>query len=284
MAEFYNQAAVSYSGGTVLSNITVGRVQDTMTLAKTALRGTYAPGECVTFAVSLANTGETAVTGLTLTDDLGAYSFNGMTLVPLTPTPGALLVYVDGALQSQVAVTYADQLVITGLDLPAGGDLLVIYEAVVNRFAPLGNGGTITNTVTVAGGGIITLRATETITARQTAELRVTKTLAPTAVKPGEAVTYTFLVENLGATPVTTADAASLTDTFTPALTALTVSYNGGALVLNTDYSYAPATGEFATVPGRVTVPAAAYTQDAATGAWTAEPGEAVLTVTGTIL
>ena len=42
-------------------------------------------------------------------------------------------------------------------------------------------------------------------------------------------------------------------------------------------------TSAFATVPGILTVPAATYTQDPATGVYTAEPGEAVLVVTGTI-
>ena len=36
-------------------------------------------------------------------------------------------------------------------------------------------------------------------------------------------------------------------------------------------------------VVATITVPAAAYTQDPATGVWSAEPGEAVLVVTGTI-
>ena len=138
MAEFFNQAAVSFSGGTVLSNITVGRLLDTLTLEKTALRQTYRAGDRVTYAVSLANTGETALTGLTVTDDLGAYAFGGETLTPLTPTEGAVLVYVDGALQPDVAVIYGETLTVGGLELPAGGDLVLLYETTVNGFAPLG--------------------------------------------------------------------------------------------------------------------------------------------------
>jgi hypothetical protein len=37
------------------------------------------------------------------------------------------------------------------------------------------------------------------------------------------------------------------------------------------------------TVPGQITVPAATYTQDPITGAYTVNPGVATLVVTGTI-
>ena len=37
-------------------------------------------------------------------------------------------------------------------------------------------------------------------------------------------------------------------------------------------------------MPGAIQIPAATYTQDPATGVYTAEPGETVLAVTGTIL
>ena len=41
--------------------------------------------------------------------------------------------------------------------------------------------------------------------------------------------------------------------------------------------------GQFALTPGRITVPAAAYTQDAETGAWITEPGVSILTISGTV-
>ena len=46
---------------------------------------------------------------------------------------------------------------------------------------------------------------------------------------------------------------------------------------------YYETTGEFATVPGQITIPAAVYTQDPVTGEWSVEPGVSVLTVTGTV-
>ena len=55
------------------------------------------------------------------------------------------------------------------------------------------------------------------------------------------------------------------------------------ALASPTDYTYDEATALFSTVAGVLTVPAATYTQDSATGEYTITPGSVTLTVTGTI-
>ena len=49
------------------------------------------------------------------------------------------------------------------------------------------------------------------------------------------------------------------------------------------EYNYNEATGLFSTVPTHITVPAATYTQDPVTGAYSITPGIATLVVTGTI-
>ena len=77
------------------------------------------------------------------------------------------------------------------------------------------------------------------------------------------------------------ADAAVLTDVFDPVLRDLKVSFNGAAWTEGADYTYVG--GVFTTVPGKITVPAAAVTQDAVTGAWQVSPGSSTLTVTGTV-
>ena len=96
-------------------------------------------------------------------------------------------------------------------------------------------------------------------------------------------LTYTFLIQNTGNTAADAATAAEIIDTFDPILSNIAVSYNGTPLAAGTDYTYNEATGLFATTAGRITVPAAAYTQDPATGNWIVTPGTGTLTVTGTI-
>ena len=110
----------------------------------------------------------------------------------------------------------------------------------------------------------------------------ITKTITPAQVADNGRVTYTFLIQNSGNQPITAADAAAINDVFDPILTDLVVTFNGTVLAEGTGYTYNAATGQFATVPGVITVPAATYTQDA-TGAYTTTPGIATLTVTGTI-
>ena len=96
-------------------------------------------------------------------------------------------------------------------------------------------------------------------------------------------VTYTFVIQNAGNIAADAALGAVVTDTFSPVLKNLAASFNGTPLVLNTDYTYDETTGVFATVPGTITVGAAAYTRNETTGAVEITPAVSILTVTGTI-
>ena len=96
-------------------------------------------------------------------------------------------------------------------------------------------------------------------------------------------LTYTFLLQNSGNTAAEAGDNVAVQDTFTPILNNITVTYNGAALAEGTDYTYNTATGEFNTIPGRLTVPAATYTQNPDTGEYITNPGVSTLTVTGTV-
>ena len=81
----------------------------------------------------------------------------------------------------------------------------------------------------------------------------------------------------------TAEDTIIVTDTFDPRLKNISVTYNGTAWKEGVNYTYSEATGLFTTATGQITVPAAAYSQDAQTGAWTLTPGTAVITVKGTV-
>ena len=284
MAIFYNQATLTYNGNTTNSNIAFGEILDVLTATKTAIEGTYTPGELDTYVVTLRNTGNTALTGLTVTDDLGGYDFNGTTVYPLTYEAGSAALFADGVPQAAPAVTAGPPLVFTGITVPAGGDVVLVYQATANAYADPAVGGTIVNTVTVTGNGITTpITATETVTAAEAADLTITKSITPTQVVDNDRVTYTFVIQNTGNEPVVATDNAAITDTFDPILTDLAVTFNGAAWTAGVDYNYNQTTGLFTTVPGNILVPAATYTQDPVTGAYTLNPGFATLTVTGTI-
>ena len=76
MAIFSNQATLTYNGTTTNSNIAFGEILDVLAATKTAVDGTYIPGEQVTYVVTLRNTGNTALTGITITDNLGGTDFD----------------------------------------------------------------------------------------------------------------------------------------------------------------------------------------------------------------
>ena len=284
MAIFSNQATLTVNGNSTNSNIAYGELLDVLAVTKTAVEGTYTPGELVTYVVTLRNTGTTALTGLTVTDNLGGYDFNGTTVYPLTYEDGSATLFVDGVPQATPAVTAGPPLVVTGITVPAGGDAVLVYQARANAFADPDAGSTIDNTVTVTGGGLTTpVTATETVTAATAPELTITKSITPAQVMDNDRVTYTFVIQNTGNEAVVATDNAVITDTFDPILTALAVTFDGAVWTQGVQYNYNETTGLFATVPGQITVPAATYTQDPVTGEYSVTPGVATLVVTGTI-
>ncbi len=284
MAVFSNQATLTYNGQSTNSNIVYGEILDVLAVTKTPVENSYSQGETVTYTVALRNTGGNALNGLTLSDDLGGYQFGNTTVYPLTYVEGSVLYYVDGVLQPAPAVTAGTQLVITGINIPANGDAVIVYQAVANSFANPEIGGTITNTVTVTGDGLSApITAEATVDALTTAALSISKAITPSQVVDNDRVTYTFVIQNTGNEAVTATDDAVITDTFDPILTALAVSFNGTPLVEGTDYTYNEATGLFTTLPGAITVSAATYTVDTTTGEYILTPGISTLTVTGTI-
>ena len=284
MAIFSNQATLTYNGSSTNSNIAYGEILDVLVATKTAVEGSYTPGQLVTYVVTLRNTGTGTLTGLTVTDDLGGYLFNGTTVYPLTYEAGSAAMFVNGVPQAAPAVAPGPPLVFTGISVPAGGDVVLVYQARVNAYANPAAGSTINNTVTVTGDGLSApITATETVTADAAPDLTISKSITPTQVVDNDRVTYTFVIQNSGNEPVVATDNAAITDTFDPILTALTVTFNGTAWTEGVQYNYDEATGLFTTVPGQILVPAATYTQDPVTGVYSTNPGLATLVVTGTI-
>ena len=284
MAIFTNQATLTYNGNSTNSNIAYGEILDVLVATKTAVEGSYTPGQRVTYVVTLRNTGNASLTGLTVTDDLGGYDFNGTTVYPLTYESGSVALFSDGVPQAAPTVTVGPPLVFSDITVPAGGDVVIVYQAQANAYANPAVGGTIDNTVTITGDGLnAPITATETVNVRVAPELAISKSITPAQVVDNDRVTYTFVIQNSGNQAVVATDDAAITDTFDPILTALTVTFNGVTWTQGVQYNYNEVTGLFTTVPGQILVPAATYAQDPVTGAYTVTPGIATLVVTGTI-
>lgn len=279
---FTNKATLTFNGVRAVSNTVAGEIADNLNVTKTTLTDGYAADEEKTYVITMSNIGETALTGLTVTDDLGEYAFGEQELTPLTYTAGSAMYFINGAPQASVTVTAGPPLVFTGITVPAGGNATLIYNAAANEYAPLGAGESITNTATVSGAALAAqATASAEVNADVAPALTLTKTVSPATVTVGGTLTYTFEIENSGGA-AETADEIVFNDVFDPALSALTVTLDGVALA-GTDYTYNADTGVFAVNSGVITVPAATYAQDPVTGVWNTVPGTAYLTVSGTV-
>lgn len=284
MATFINQATLNYNGNTRNSNIVTGEILEVLSATKTAVNPSYNAGDEITYVITLTNTGAAPLNGLTLTDNLGAYPTATGTATPLDYNTNTILYYNNGTLQPTPTVTAVNPLTVTGINVPANGTATIVYQTTANAFASPALGGTVTNTATFTGAGISTpVTASETITADNTPDLMINKAVSPTVVAENGTLTYTFTIQNYGNVAATPNDIVSVSDTFNPILNPITVTLDGTTLTRTTDYVYNDATGEFETIPGRITVPAATFTQNPDTGEYTVTPGVTTLTVTGTV-
>ena len=283
MAQFTNQAQLSFGNYITNSNIAVGEIIEVLSATKTAVRDDYEQNGNVAYVVSIVNTGTMPYNGLSLTDNLGAYLYGTETLIPLTYVPDSVLYYNNGVLQPTPTVTVGDQLVISGINVPAGGNATIIYEASVNSFAPLAAGSQITNQAVISGLGVTPINVTETVTVENMPFLTITKAICPVPVTENGILTYTFLIQNTGNTDAVATDNVFITDLFNPILENITVTFNGVSWTEGVNYTYDQVTGLFKTIEGQVTVPAATYTQDPTTGTWIVNPGVSTLVITGTV-
>ncbi len=283
MAQFTNQAQLSYQAAQLNSNLAVGEIQSTLRMTKTALQTSYQVGDTLIYAVTVSNAGENTSANLTLTDDLGAYTATAGTLYPLTYQAGSLQVFLNGVAQTAPTPTAVQPLTIRLPQIPAGGTLTLVYRAVVTQYAPLGIGAQIRNTAFLRDACRELRTAFATVGAAVGPSLVIAKSIVPVPVLENGTLTYTFVVLNTGNTAATVEDQTVIRDLFAPILNDITVTLNGTELTSPSQYTYDEATGRFATVPGLITVPGATYVQDEITGVWTMTPGSVTLLVSGTI-
>ena len=282
MAVFQNQATLTFGDNTVNSNIVTGEIVEVLTLTKASLNTDYTVGDTVTYILSVINSGAAPFTGVSITDDLGSYTFGTETLTPLSFIDGSAVLYVDGVAQPVNADATANQVVFSGFTVPAGSNALISYRATVNNFAPPETGSEIVNTATLTATGLSTpVTATESVPVNTAPVLSITKAVCPDSVPENGQLTYTLTVINTGAEEAS--ENVTVSDTFNPILSNITVTYNGTPWTEGVNYTYDETTGVFTTLDGQITVPAATFTQDAVTGVWTVDPGSAVIRITGTV-
>lgn len=284
MAQFTNQATLSYGDTVTASNIAFGEILEVLSATKTAVNGVYGQNDTITYIISLINSGAGALNNLTITDNLGTFAFATGALTPLVYTDGSVKYYQNGVLLAPPAVSASDsEVVFNGISVPANGNTTIAYEVSLNNLAPLEEGATITNVATISGGGITPVTVSETVASATGPDISITKSISPVPVADGGTVTYTFLIENTGNTALVATDNAVIRDLFNPVLTNVTATFNGTPWAEGTEYNYNQDTGLFESVPSVITVPGATYTRDPISGVVSLVPGTSTLIVTGTI-
>ena len=281
MAIITNQANLTYTYGTttasVASNVATAEMSAALSASKRVLDESYRLGSDLTYILSFENVGSSAITNLSVLDDLGAYTPEGATapVQPLTYTGPAAL-YIDGVFSAELTPAVQDGGVLFTIpEIPAGSNAMLVYQTTVNGFAPLTPGSEIENTASVGTTDPQTVSAT--VPAASYADVSITKEMAPDPVSTGDTMTVTFTIENRG-----NADATDLqlTDDFPLALSDVSVTVNGAPM---TDFTFENST---LTVPSgtqtTLSVPAAAFTQDE-TGAVTVVPGKLTVVLTGMV-
>lgn len=287
MATIENFATVSYTSGgvaeTKVSNLAEIGLNSAVTLTKTSLGEVYGEDSVLTYILTIINTSSSPIGNLSITDDLGTFTFGAIELTPLTYTAPALLLIngQDASAQLTVDSSTASAVTFSFPTLPAGATANIVYRATVNEYAPLEIGSTVVNTATLqSDSDCAEGTASDTVTVLEGANVSVFKQMSPNPVVCGDLVTYTVRIYNYGNIP---AENVTLTDNFDPAPSGITVTRDG-VLLDPASYSYE---NGLLTVPtgtaDDVTVPAATFTRDATTGIVSVTPGIMEYVITGTI-
>lgn len=286
-----NRATVSYSAngvaGSAVSNLATATLQGPLNITKASMESSYRANSVLTYILTLDNTAATPLTNVTVTDNLGTFSYQPDVSVPaVSVTPlsyvGPSRLYIGGTFSQLLTPTVTnDSVSYTLPTIPANSTAMIIYDVAANANAPLAAESAIANTATATATGFAEpVTATHSVSAASYADIRIIKSMTPDPVTEGSNLTYTFTIYNYGNTA---AENVVLTDTFTPAPAApLAVTVNGTDTAAS-DYTYSGGVFTLPSTTGTaVTVPAATVTTGS-TGAVSVSPGTTVVTVTGVI-
>lgn len=286
-----NRATVSYSAngvaGSAVSNLATATLQGPLNITKASMESSYRANSVLTYILTLDNTAATPLTNVTVTDNLGTFSYQPDVSVPaVSVTPlsyvGPSRLYIGGTFSQLLTPTAGtDSVSYTLPTIPANSTAMIIYDVAANANAPLAAESAIANTATATATGFAEpVMATHSVSAASYADIRIIKSMTPDPVTEGSNLTYTFTIYNYGNTA---AENVVLTDTFTPAPAApLAVTVNGTDAAAS-DYTYSGGVFTLPSTTGTaVTVPAATVTTGS-TGAVSVSPGTTVVTVTGVI-
>lgn len=154
-----------------------------VSINKTASRTVVSPGDTLTYTLIVTNRGPSTAENVVVTDAIPSSILNPMFSVNGVPAGAWTGSFTIGSMPMSNTVT----ITITGTVDPNINIFFLTNTATVNSTTPDPDLGNNTSTVTV-----------DVQPAGESADISVSKTAAPTSVRPGESVTYTLVVTNHG--------------------------------------------------------------------------------------
>lgn len=269
--------------GKSVSNSAAVTILDSLVVAKKCFGTQYRIGEELTYILTLENNSTRSLTDIQISDDLGSFmTGNALLVTPLTYTGPAYLL-VDGLFFAELPAEVSGHSVnFTIAALAAACRATVLYKAVVNEYAPYAPSSVIENTAVVTAPALNESKeASATASAENYVDVRIVKSMYPNPVTEGDNLTYDFAIYNYGNTVATD---VVLTDTLISSPGVIAVSVDG-VPVDSSQFDYADAVFMLPNAKAllSITIPAATFTQDPITGAYTVEPGMVSIIVRGGI-
>ena len=169
------------------------------------LSHSYSPGELLTYIVTLRNRGTSPLCSLEITDNLGAWAPQGVSLHPRS-YEGPLRLYVEGCFVSCIspACISGETAVFSILYLAPGAEAALVYRMRVTEKAPLAAGSEITSTVGISAENLPeTITASHTIPVRAFAPLQIEKSVfSPKTGDGAGRYKHVYTLYNPGLQPV----------------------------------------------------------------------------------
>lgn len=154
MAALIHQAPDSYMETEGTCNRGKNMFGEALSATRLSVGKACRQGDRVTYMVSIVNSGTIQYTGLKVEDFLGCYTVKGRTAYLKSYVADSTEYYVNGVLQAVPDVTEGPPLMVTGITVPARGNVTILYQADINEFSMVPSGAAVNDTVIVRGAGI----------------------------------------------------------------------------------------------------------------------------------
>ncbi len=268
--------------GTAISNTANIMLEDTISISKSCLMNDYFLADNIVYSISITNNSALPVSKVKIKENLGTYKINNAS-ASITPLiyANSFEYYVNGVRQIIAdPKIYSDKIIFDVISIPPTSTALLFYAVKVTDKAPLKSKSFIENkTLITSSLSEKSFEASHTINVRDNAEIRIIKRIKTSKIISGGGIGYELLIYNYGNTDATN---VAIKDTLIPEISAVKITINSRQLDLG-DFSYCAGTLQIPSYGTKtaISVPAATFTHDEASGRVNVTPGYTEIAIEG---